>query len=86
MSDNAPHSGWVAQNDDLPNDLMSNFVATGVSREMNCAEMLLAKKRATSPVELSDGQKNKIKENAIKKMKQINAVIKDFSANIEAIK
>jgi hypothetical protein len=84
MSDNAPNHCYTAS-DDSSNNLMKDIVANGVEREMNCAEMIIAKKRALSP-ELSDANKNKIKENAVKKMKQINAVIKDFAANIEAIK
>ena len=84
MSDNA-HNG---QTSDRNLNLMNHIVDLGVDREFSTAETKMAQKREESvtPPEFTDAQKNKIKENTVKKMKQINAVITDFAANIEAIK
>ena len=62
------------------------MVGLGIDRQMNQAEIAKKAQDGSSAAELTLEQKNKIKNNAVNKMKQIIAVIKDFSANIETIK
>ena len=83
MSDNA--QGGNGRDQSL--NLINSTVGVSIDQQMTQHQIDQQQSRQSGiEPELTAEEKNKIKENAVKKMKQINAVIKDFYANIDGIK
>lgn len=66
--------------------IIKQMVGVGIDLHLNEATISHATKTEQASKDLSDEDKTKIKQNAVKKMKQINTVIKDFTQNIDHIK